>query len=97
VLGLSPADQRKRKGNAGKTVTDNIILKFFENGTIKYPIFSLHLGFYEDKSRMVIGGYDEDRIAKRGTKRGPNDQDDMTKTEDGIFWMYIKANNFWIV
>ena len=46
---------------------------------------------------MVIGGYDEDRIAKRGTKRGPNDQDDMTKTDDGIFWMYIKANNFWIV
>ena len=97
VMGLSPADERKRKSNKGKTVTENIIMKFFESGSIKAPIFSLYLGFYEEKSRMIIGGYDESNIAQRGTKRGSGDKNDMTKTDDGIFWMYIKANNFWIV
>ena len=47
---------------------------------------------------MIIGGYDETQISIKGTKRSQNDNpNDMTKSDDGIFWMYIKSNAFWMV
>jgi hypothetical protein len=55
IMGLSP----NIKTSNTTTVTDNIIMKFFESGSIKAPIFSLYLGFYTEKSKMIIGGYDE--------------------------------------
>jgi len=94
MMGLSP---NVIKSNT-TTVTDNIIMKFFESGSIKAPIFSLYLGFYTEKSKMIIGGYDETKILQQGTKRtASDDSSDNTKSDDGIFWMYISPNNYWMV
>lgn len=84
LMGLSP---RIIKSENGEPVTDNFIMKLHESGSIKTPIFSLYLGFTNEKSKMIIGGYDESRIEEKGTKRSAGDENDMTKTEDGIFWM----------
>ena len=96
IMGLSPNILKSEDEQA--TVTDNIIMKFYESGSIKAPIFSLYLGFYTEKSKMIIGGYDETQILKKGTKRGPHDDiNDNSKTDDGIFWMHISPNNYWMV
>ena len=51
-------------------------------------MFSLYLRDEFEESKMLIGGYDEHAIEMRGTKRnGLTDTDDMSKTDDGIFWM----------
>ena len=42
ILGLSP---RVIESDNGAPVTDNIIMKFFESGSIKKPMFSLYLGY----------------------------------------------------
>jgi len=45
---------------------------------------------------MIIGGYDTNEIDKRGTKRiGAEDEMNMSKTADGIFWMNINTNYYW--
>jgi len=59
IMGLSP---NIYDSEDGKVVTDNIIMKFFESGSINSPIFSLYLGFFTEKSVMIIGGYDESKI-----------------------------------
>ena len=46
---------------------------------------------------MLIGGYDEAEIEKRGTKRGATEVDILSKSDDGIFWMYINSNFYWMV
>jgi len=45
---------------------------------------------------MIIGGYDESSVIEKGTKRaGPEDSNNLSKTDDGIFWMYININAYW--
>ena len=67
-------------------------MKFFESGSIKKPMFSLYFRDDQEQSRMVIGGYDKERVKERGNIRGPDDDpNDLTKTEDGIFWMNINS------
>ena len=41
---------------------DNVIIKFFESGSIAAPMFSLYLGKTNEISKMIIGGYDETKI-----------------------------------
>ena len=55
VLGLSP---RILESNSTDPKRDNVIMKFYENGSIKKPMFSLYFKDDQDQSRMVIGGYD---------------------------------------
>jgi len=66
LLGLSP---RLLEQEPGSPVRESIIYKFFEEGTIEQPIFSLYLRDEFEESKMIIGGYDEDDIIMRGTKR----------------------------
>jgi len=49
-------------------------------------------------SKMIIGGYDEKAIETKGTKRNrPEHSTDMTKTDDGIFWMPLNSAHYWQV
>lgn len=67
--------------------------KFYESGSIKKNMFSLHLS--GDRPKLVIGGYDEKVIEEAGTKRsGPEDQS-KDKTDDGIFWMFLNSDIYW--
>jgi len=95
ILGLSPRmipDQGEEKN------TENVIWKWYENGSIKKPIFSLHFDYVREKSTMVIGGYDQIKIKNKGNIRAPTDDpNDMTKTDDGIFWMNINSDFYWMV
>ena len=61
-------------------------------------MFSLYLGYTNEVSKMIIGGYDESRIEQRGTKLSASDDiNDMSKSADGIFWMYINSHFYWMV
>jgi len=73
-------------------------MKFYENKSIKKPMFSLYFRDDQETSRMIIGGYDEERVKAKGNIRGPDDDPyDLTKTADGIFWMNINSNFYWMV
>ena len=59
-------------------------------------MFTLSFNWLGQQSKMTIGGYDEKSIEIKGTKRaGPADAEDMSKSDDGIFWMYINSNYYW--
>jgi hypothetical protein len=95
ILGLSP---RILKSKDGENKRENVIMKFLESGSIKKAMFSLYFSDENQKSRMVIGGYDEGRIKAKGNKRGPEDDpNDLSKTDDGIFWMDINSDFYWMV
>jgi hypothetical protein len=73
-------------------------MKWYESGSIKKPMFSLHFDYLREKSTMVIGGWDEQKIIQKGNKRlTDDDPNDMTKSEDGIFWMDINSDFYWQV
>ena len=95
ILGLSPRIIPKKDGEERR---ENVIMKWYESGSIKKAIFSLHFDYIQEKSRMVIGGWDQARVKQKGNIRGPGDDpNDMTKTEDGIFWMDITSEFYWMV
>ena len=92
LIGLSP----RTKATAGESGADSIIQKFYESGSISTPMFTLSFNWLGQQSKMMIGGYDEKSIEIKGTKRaGPADAEDMSKSDDGIFWMYINSNYYW--
>lgn len=91
-IGLSP---RLPAAANEKESRDSVIQKFFDSGSIKKNMFSLHLK--PDDSRLIIGGYSEDAIALAGTKRTGTDDLSKERTPDGIFWMYLNSNIYWSV
>lgn len=98
LAGLSPRLIRRHASKDEQR--DLIINKFFESGSIEKKMFSLYFKSDDKISKMLIGGYDEQCIEERGTKRNPDnaaDANDLTKSDDGIFWMYINSDFFWQV
>ena len=60
---------RRLESTEEEAQRESVIWKFYKEGTISKPIFSLYFKDTSSKtlSKMIIGGYDEAAILARGT------------------------------
>ena len=49
-------------------VFDSLVNKFFQSGSINSKIFSLYLDETPSNSRLIIGGYDKEKIQDKDIK-----------------------------